>query len=291
MNIGLIGLGKMGQSIAHRLTEAGHQVIGYDAAPNTIEYKNVDSLAELAKKARVIWLMVPAGKPVDDVLTQLTPNLQAGDIIIDGGNSHFSDSIRRCEELKKLNIFFLDCGTSGGVHGKELGFSLMIGGDQTAFLAIEPLFKALAAKDGYGYFGPSGAGHYVKMVHNGVEYALLQAYAEGFDLLKNGTYKNLDLEKVCRVWNGGSIVRSWIVELARQVFEKDQNLTNISGQIGQMGTGKWTVEEAHTKGISVKVIEQALDIRTWSQLTGGNYATKVVAILRNKFGGHPVKQS
>lgn len=157
-------------------------------------------------------------------------------------------------------------------------------------MSAEPVFKALAADQGYAYFGPSGAGHYVKMVHNGVEYALLQAYAEGFQLLHEGAYKDIDLEKVCRVWNGGSIVRSWIVELARQVFEQDQNLTAIGGQIGENKTGQWTVDEARERGIPVKTLEQALAIRAWSRETGGNYATKVVAMLRNQFGGHSVKR-
>lgn len=295
MNVGLIGLGKMGQAIAHRLLKAGHQLVGYDSAPNVVNYitqlggQGVDSVATLAKQARVIWLMVPAGKPVDDVLAMLKSSLRAGDIIIDGGNSHFSDSVRRHNELQEVKVHFLDCGTSGGVHGKDLGFSLMIGGDQAAFLAAEPIFKALAADQGYAYLGPSGTGHYVKMVHNGVEYALLQAYAEGFQLLKEGAYKDLDLEKVCRVWNGGSIVRSWIVELARQVFEKDQSLMSIGGQIGENKTGQWTIDEARERMIPVKTLEQALAIRAWSREMGGNYATKVVAMLRNQFGGHPVK--
>lgn len=289
MNIGLVGLGKMGQAIAYRLLQAGHQVVGYDPAQSIGDYC-VDNLATLAQQARIIWLMVPAGQAVDDVLAQLRPYLKSGDIIIDGGNSNYQDSVRRYEELKKIQVSFLDCGTSGGVHGKELGFSLMIGGDKESYTKLEQIFKALAAPNGYAYFGPSGAGHYVKMVHNGVEYALLQAYAEGFDLLKNGSYKDLDLAQVCRVWNNGSIIRSWIVELARQVFEQDQEFKSISGQIGENQTGQWTVAEAALHGVSMRVVQQALDIRAWSRLTGGDYATKVVAMLRNKFGGHPVKQ-
>ncbi len=295
MNVGLIGLGKMGQAIAHRLLKAGHQVFGYDTAKDNVNYikqiggQGVDSLASLVGQARVIWLMVPAGKPVDDVIAELKPSLKSGDIIIDGGNSHFKDSVRRYDELKKINVHFLDCGTSGGVHGKDLGFSLMVGGDRGAFDQIEPLFKDLAARKGYAYFGQSGSGHYVKMVHNGVEYALLQAYAEGFHLLKEGAYKDLDLEKVCQVWNGGSIIRSWVVELAREVFEKDQELTSIGGQIGENKTGQWTVDEARERMIPVKTLAQALAIRAWSRETGGNYATKVVAMLRNQFGGHSVK--
>jgi 6-phosphogluconate dehydrogenase len=189
-----------------------------------------------------------------------------------------------------MSIHFIDCGTSGGIHGKDFGFSLMIGGDHTAFIAAEPIFKALAMDQGYAHLGPSGAGHYVKMVHNGIEYALLQAYAEGFHVLKNGSYDNFDLEKICSVWNSGSIVRSWIVELARQVFEKDQTFTNVSGHIFENKTGQWMIEEARERNIPVKTIMQSLDIRAWSRATGGNYATKIVAMLRQQFGGHPIKK-
>jgi 6-phosphogluconate dehydrogenase len=250
-------------------------------------------MAAVADRVRVIWIMVPAGKPVDDVLAALRSHLQAGDLIIDGGNSHFKDSIRRCSDVQKINVHFLDCGTSGGVHGKELGFALMVGGDRAAFAMAAPIFKALAVGGdcGYAYLGPSGAGHYVKMVHNGIEYALLQAYAEGFHLLKDGSYKDLNLEQVCQVWNGGSVVRSWIVELARQVFERDQALTSVGGQIGENKTGQWAVDEAHERCVPVKMIEDALAIRAWSRETGGNYATKVVAMLRHQFGGHAVKQT
>jgi 6-phosphogluconate dehydrogenase len=234
--------------------------------------------------------MVPAGDPVDAVIAELIEVAKPGDIIIDGGNSNFNDSIRLYNTLKLKQLNVIDCGTSGGVHGKDLGFSLMIGGDKDIFEKLEPIFKAISAPGGYEYMGPAGAGHYVKMVHNGIEYALLQAYAEGFDLLKNGKYKDLDLAKVSEVWNRGSIIRSWILNLAHNVFVQDQDLKNISGEIGENKTGQWTLDEAKKCGVSVDLIEKSLQIRAWSRQTGGNYGTKVVAMLRNQFGGHSFKR-
>jgi 6-phosphogluconate dehydrogenase len=292
MKVGVIGLGRMGSAIVYRLSKAGHTVVGFNHSPQALELaramgaQTVSSLQELARKVRIFWLMVPAGDPVDEVIKQLLPHLQKGDILVDGGNSHFSDSQRRYKMLKAQEICFLDCGTSGGLHGKEIGFSLMIGGDKEIFTAIEPLFKAIAAPHGYGYVGPSGAGHYVKMVHNGIEYALLQAYAEGFHVLKDGAYPDLNLEQIANIWNHGSIIRSWILHLAHEIFEVDQELAHISGKIAESGTGKWTVDEAHKQNIPVRLIEDALTIRAQSRETGGNYATKIVALLRNKFGGH-----
>jgi 6-phosphogluconate dehydrogenase len=216
--------------------------------------------------------------------------VQAEDIIIDGGNSKFSDSMRRAQELVKENIYFIDCGTSGGIHGSENGFCLMIGGDKTAYDRIEPLSKVIATPGGYAYCGPSGAGHYVKMIHNGIEYGILQAYAEGFHLLKDGAFKNehLNLEKIASVWNHGSVIRSWILELVQDIMKEDPTLEDIKGTVASTGMGLWTVEEAHQSKIPVPVIEESLNVRKWSEKTGGNYATKVVAMLRNKFGGHAV---
>lgn len=292
----MVGLGRMGSAVAWRLIKGGHEVFGFDQDKNSAalvkEYGVccMGTLPELVKHVHVIWMMVPAGKPVDDVIETLLLHATKNQIIIDGGNSYFADSIRRYTILQQKGISFLDCGTSGGVHGKELGFSLMIGGDQAAYKNAEVAFKAIAATGGYAYFGPAGAGHYIKMVHNGIEYALLQAYAEGFQLLKEGKYSDLDLEKICTVWNNGSIVRSWLVNLSQQVFQKDQKLEAVSGEIGENQTGKWMVAEAHERKVPVKVIEQALDVRAWSRQTGGNFATKVVALLRNVFGGHAVKK-
>ncbi|MBY0354009.1 decarboxylating 6-phosphogluconate dehydrogenase [Candidatus Babeliales bacterium] len=296
MNVGIIGLGRMGQGIADHLTKAGHSVVGFDPTPQAQEdalkigVTIAPSLEALARDVRIFWLMVPAGAPVDTTIEQLLPHLQAQDIIIDGGNSWFHDSIRRADMLAEKNIHFLDCGTSGGLAGRECGYSLMIGGSKEIFEKVERIFIAIAAPDGYALCGPVGAGHYVKMVHNGIEYSLLQAYAEGFHLLKSGHYKNLDLEQISNIWMHGSIIRSWILTLAHNVFEHDQNFANISGQIGENQTGRWTLDEAEKHGVPMQLLKDALDIRAWSRETGGNYATKVVAMLRNQFGGHALKE-
>ena len=294
MKIGLIGLGRMGNAIAYRLLKYGHEVWGFDSDEKNLKrasndgVKTVTKLEDLTNSVNIFWLMVPAGEIVDHVINDLVPNLKQGDIIIDGGNSNFKDSVRRYNSLKSQNIEFIDCGTSGGLHGRDIGFSLMIGGDKKVFDKLEPIFKAIAAPQGYAYMGSSGAGHYVKMIHNGIEYALLQSYAEGFHLLKDGKYKDLDLEKISDVWNHGSIIRSWILELAQNVFAQDQNLTEISGKIGENKTGRWTLDEAKEQNVPVDLIERSLEIRANSRQDGGNYATKVVAMLRNQFGGHAV---
>jgi 6-phosphogluconate dehydrogenase len=292
--VGVIGLGRMGEAVAYRLVKAGFEVVGYDPNPalkTQIEQEGIRfgaSLEAVACDVDVIWLMVPAGVVVDNVLTTIKAHAQPGTIIIDGGNSHFPDSQRRAKELAALGFSFIDCGTSGGVHGRELGFSLMVGGDKKTYDKLEPMLCALAAPDGYAYMGSSGAGHYVKMVHNGIEYALMQAYAEGFELLKEGSFKSeeLDLAAITGVWNNGSIIRSWLVELSHQIFVEDQKLSHISGRVQESGTGSWTVQEAHKAHVPVPLIEKALSIRKESRDNGGTYATKVVALMRNKFGGH-----
>lgn len=296
MDVGVIGLGRMGRIIAQRLRDFGHRVFGFDKNLNVVEIAKKDGifctsdLSELTTQTDVFWIMVPAGESVENVIKGLVKYVKKGSIIIDGGNSNYRDSIRRYQELKLKKIDFVDCGTSGGLHGQEYGFSLMIGGEKSVFDRLELILKAVAAPQGYGYMGPAGAGHYVKMVHNGIEYALLQAYAEGFHILKDGLYKNLNLEKISDVWNHGSVIRSWILELINEVFEQDQDLKDVSGQIGENLTGRWAFEEAKRIGVPVDLIERALEIRTWSRQTGGNYATKLVAMLRSKFGGHPVKK-
>jgi 6-phosphogluconate dehydrogenase len=290
----------MGEALAHRAVQAGHDVFGYDlnaencaiAAQSGV--KIVRSIQDFAhKNIHVFWLLVPQGKIVDTVIGQLESIVQAGDIIIDGGNSKFTDSMRRAQELALQDIFFIDCGTSGGVHGRENGFCLMVGGDKKAYEKIEPLLLSVATQGGCAYVGPSGTGHYVKMVHNGIEYGILQAYAEGFDLIKNGEFKSahLDLEKIAHLWNHGSVIRSWILELVEDIMKEDQDLDDISGNIASTGMGLWTVEHAHKSGIPVSVIEESLKVRQMSEKTGGNYGTKIVAMLRNKFGGHEVSPS
>lgn len=298
MNVGIIGLGRMGYAIAQRALQGGHAVTGYDpndAACQQAQSAGISSAAsleEIAKNNSVIWLMIPAGSLIDETIALLLKHVQAGTIIIDGGNSNYQDSMRRASMLKQKNISFLDCGTSGGLHGQEFGFSLMVGGEQNAYDTVLPLFTSIAAPGGVIRVGPSGTGHYVKMVHNGIEYGLLQAYAEGFQLMKEGTFKeqNLDLKAISNVWNNGAVIRSWILSLAHDVFERDQNFSTISGAIEESGTGRWTVQEAHKNKIPVPVIEKSLEVREWSRETGGNYATKIVALLRHAFGGHAVKK-
>lgn len=287
----------MGSAIAHRLIKAQHTVFGFDvqqsarAALKKMGGHPLDSIKELTGQATIFWIMVPAGKPVDDLLLELLQHLSSGAIIIDGGNSKFSDSVRRAQELDAHGIEFLDCGTSGGLQGREGGFSLMIGGNKAAYETVEPLLKAIAAPQAYALVGPHGAGHYVKMVHNGIEYALLQSYAEGFQLLRDGSYKKLDLEQISGVWQRAAIIRSFILDCTHEIFKQDQHLRKISGAVGQTGMGQWTVEEAQKNNIPVTVIKDAVEIREQSQKTGGNFATKLVALLRNKFGGHAVKNN
>ncbi len=297
MNVGVVGLGKMGFAIAYRLLNAGHQVIGVDPdkemrhKASEIGVDVVDDMKGLAEKTDVVWLMVPISQ-VDPIIAQVKPHLKAGNIIVDGGNSFYKDSQRRAQELSRDGIFFLDCGTSGGVQGGESGFCLMVGGDEASYTKIHSLFAAVAAPGGLGHIGPSGTGHYVKMVHNGIEYGMLQAYGEGFQLIKEGTFKKnaIDLEELSRIWQVSSIIRSFLLELTHRVMAQDQELHGISGELEEGGTGKWTVEQAHEENIPVPVIEAAVKVREWSRKTGGNYATKLVAMLRHEFGGHPVKK-
>lgn len=299
MNIALIGLGKMGSAIAQRLLAAGYSVYGYDPNHDSRKYAQalgvtlVERLESIAQQAQVIWLMVPAGPIVDNVIKTIEPFLTPDHIIVDGGNSHFPDSIRRHAQLLAREVSFIDCGTSGGVHGAAQGFCLMVGGDRIPIKRLEPYFHAIASKHGYAHVGPAGAGHYVKMVHNGIEYGLLQAYAEGFRILKEGSFKDvpLDLDQIALLWNDSSVIRSWILTLTHNVFKHDQTLTNVVGVINESGTGAWTQQEAYAHHIDVPVLDASLHVRKESRETGGNYATALVAMLRNQFGGHAVKRA
>lgn len=296
MKLGVIGLGRMGAAIAARALQGGYCVLGYD--PNAhaqleaqkLNIELFDNPADVAKSADVLWLMIPAGKPVDDILAQIDEYIQPDTIIIDGGNSKYTDSIRRATQLALRGIAYLDCGTSGGIHGGEQGFCLMVGGDYAAYEKVLPLLKVLAAPSGVGHVGPSGAGHYVKMIHNGIEYGMLQAYGEGFHLLRQGDYKDLDLHEIARIWNHGAVIRSWLLELSQDIFKYDQYLAGITGKIEEGGTGAWTVQNGHKNNVPLPVIEKSLEVRRESQKTGGNFATKVVAMLRNAFGGHAVER-
>lgn len=295
MNVGIVGLGKMGSAIAQRLVDAGYNVIGFDtdrqacqqAKENGVEI--VDKLADVAQKARVIWLSLPAGLVVDEVIEQLMIAMKEGDIIIDAGNNHYIDSQRRASLLALRKIFFLDCGLSGGLQARGKGFCLMIGGDAASYTKVEAIFAAVAAPGGVAHVGSSGAGHYVKMVHNAIEYGLLEAYAEGLHLLHAGSFaKELDLANIADLWNHGSLIRSWLLEIAHTVLEQDEELKKISGEVAQGGTAQWASEDAKKRGIALPVIDEAIKARKESQKSGGNYATKLIAMMRHIFGGHAI---
>lgn len=298
MKMGIVGLGRMGGAVAYRLVQAGYSVLGFDAseqARTAAGREGVElaaTLADVAKRADVIWLMLPEGAITSVAFNEILEHAKPESVIIDGGNSHFEDSIARAQQALAKHISFLDCGTSGGVRGKETGFCLMVGGSRQAYERAYPLLQAIAAPDGCAWVGPSGAGHYVKMVHNGIEYALLQAYAEGFHVIKQGSFalESIDLAELSRVWNVSSVIRSFILDLAHDIFKEDSEFSAVSGEIAENGTGLWTAQEADKHAIPIKTIKDALTIRAWSRETGGNYATKLVALLRNKFGGHDVKK-
>jgi 6-phosphogluconate dehydrogenase len=253
----------------------------------------VSDLKEVLAKLtapRIIWIMVPAGKPVDDTIESLLPGLSKGDVIIDGGNSNFHDSLRRAKELQQHGIEFIDAGTSGGIWGLEVGYCLMIGASEDAFKLCEPIFKTLAPDQGYAHVGPPGAGHYVKMIHNGVEYGMLQAYAEGYEVLHASTEFNLDLRQIAAVWNRGSVVRSWLNELAEQAFARDGDLSDLKGYVEDSGEGRWTVQEAIDLNVPAPIITLSLLARLRSRQSD-SFSAKVIAALRNEFGGHAVKHS
>jgi len=297
MELGMIGLGRMGANMAERLVLGGHRVISYDRSAEAIQ-RVVDkgaigsrSLADFVQQLtlpRAIWLMVPAGDPVDETIEQLLPHLSKGDIIIDGGNSNYKDSIRRAEKLKAQGIHFVDAGTSGGIWGLKVGYCMMVGGEKAVVGRLEPIFKTLAPKDGYAHVGPNGAGHFVKMVHNGIEYGMLQAYGEGFELLKASRF-DFDLGKIAHLWNQGSVVRSWLLELAESAFEKDPQLSSIRGYVEDSGEGRWTVLEAVERDVPAYVLTLSLFARFASRHED-SFSAKVIAALRNEFGGHAVKK-
>lgn len=297
MQIAMIGLGKMGGNMVRRLLKGGHRVVGWDRDALVVDglvkegMTGAASLADLVSKLdtpRVVWVMVPAGSPTDGTIQELSKRLAADDIVIDGGNSNFKDSVRHHTELEERKIRFLDAGTSGGVWGLEVGYCLMVGGDRSAYDHVLPALTTLAPKEGLGYFGAAGAGHYVKMVHNGVEYAMMQAYAEGFELLKECEYK-FDLKEVTHVWNHGSVIRSWLCELAERAFNRDPELSDLKAYVNDSGEGRWTVDEAVRLGVSMPTIALSLFARFASR-EENSFGLRVLAALRNEFGGHPVKK-
>ena len=292
MNIGIIGLGRMGSAIAHRLIQHKFNVWGYDPYIKKVEISGIhiaSTITMLAEQVQTVWLLIPAGQMVTDTITHLSDLLPKESTVIDAGNSHFSDALKHAEILQKKNIQFLDCGTSGGIHGKENGFCLMIGGNKDVYKKIETQLQAVAQENGYAHVGPTSTGHLVKMVHNGIEYGIMQAYAEGLSLLKTEIIQNhtLDLEKITGLWSHGSIIRSWLLELTNAALKKHgQSLEHLSGMVESNGMGQWTVDRAEQKKVSVDVIKIALQKRYESVKNGGDYASKLVALMRNEFGGH-----
>jgi len=299
MEIGFVGLGKMGMNMVERLRRDNHKIVAFDLEPeklrevSTFGADGVDSLKAMVarlKAPRGVWVMVPAGEPTETTINQLAELLEPDDTIIDGGNTNYHDDVRRAGELAKKKLHLVDAGTSGGIWGLKVGYCLMIGGEQEIFRRYEPIFKTLAPRDGYGYMGGSGAGHYVKMVHNGIEYGLMQAYAEGFEAMHKSEYR-LDLAKVASLWGQGSVVRSWLLELTADTLKRDPGLRHIKGFVVDSGEGRWMVQDAIDKEVAAPIITMSLFARFRSRAdkgAEGTFAEKLVAALRSQFGGHAV---
>ncbi|PFD29918.1 6-phosphogluconate dehydrogenase (decarboxylating) [Bacillus cereus] len=296
MRVGLIGLGKMGLNLGKNLIDHKHQVAAFDLNTSAVEEMKeygatgVSSLNELVQSLespRILWVMVPHAV-VDSVISEVTPLLSKGDILIEAGNSHYKESIRRYEQLKKDGIHFMDAGTSGGMEGARNGACYMIGGDQEAWEIVEPIFRDTAVENGYLYAGKAGSGHFLKMVHNGIEYGMMAAIGEGFEILEKSEF-DYDYEKVSRVWNNGSVIRSWLMELTENAFSKDAKLDEIKGVMHSSGEGKWTVETALDLQTATPVIAMSLLMR-YRSLDNDTFTGKVVAALRNEFGGHAVEK-
>lgn len=299
MQLGMIGLGKMGGNMTERLVRDGHEVVVFDRGPAKVQRyvslgatgsADMAALVARLESPRVVWIMLPAGKPVDDTIAVLARGMAKGDVIIDGGNSNFHDTMQRAEMLRQEGIEFVDSGTSGGIWGLENGYCLMIGGSEEAFRLCEPIFRSLAPENGYARMGPAGSGHYVKMIHNGIEYGMLQAYAEGYEILHASKDFDLDLHRIAGVWNHGSVVRSWINELAERAFEKDADLAALKDFVADSGEGRWTVQEAIDLDVPAPAITLALLARLRSR-QDDSFSAKVIAALRNEFGGHAVQKA
>lgn len=301
MELGLIGLGKMGFNMAERLRQGGHKVVGFDfnaeavgklTSAGSIGVQSLNDLVKNLKAPRAIWIMVPAGDPVDQTIGKLEPLMEKGDIFIDGGNSNYKDSQRRHAQLTAKGFHFVDVGTSGGIWGLKEGYSMMIGGDSDPVDHLRPIFEILApGKDkGWGHVGPSGAGHFVKMVHNGIEYGLMQAYAEGFSILKHKEPLHLDLTQIAEIWRYGSVVRSWLLDLTADALKKNPELQGLEAYVADSGEGRWTVFEAIDLNVSAPVITESL-IRRLRSREDNNFSDRMLSIMRNEFGGHAVKTS
>jgi 6-phosphogluconate dehydrogenase len=295
VRIGMVGLGRMGGNMTRRLLRGGHEVVAYARSEDSIRAAVEDgavgagSLQELVAKLespRAVWLMVPAGEITEGVIEELAGLLEPGDVIVDGGNSRYTDSTARAEMLRGRDIAFVDCGTSGGIWGLEEGYCLMIGAEPADFVRLEPLFKTLAPENGYAHVGPPGAGHFVKMVHNGVEYALMEAYGEGFEILKSSDF-DLDLVQVAEVWRHGSVVRSWLLDLVAAALNKDPDLKTVAGYVEDSGEGRWTLETAINHAVPAPTIALSL-FRRFASRQGESFSDKLLAALRREFGGHEV---
>lgn len=297
MDIGFIGLGKMGMNMVTRLTQGGHRVVAYDRTADLItqaESKgatgatSLEDLVSKLPKPRAVWVMVPSGDPTEDTIRNLSTILEKDDIVIDGGNTKFHDDVRRAVDLKKRSIHYVDAGTSGGIWGLQIGYCLMVGGEKGPVTHLAPIFTTLAPEDGWAHMGGHGSGHYVKMVHNGIEYSMMQGYAEGFELMSKSDY-NLDLAHIADLWMHGSVVRSWLLELAAGALKEDPKLKGLKGYVQDSGEGRWMLMDALDKDVPVPTLSTALFTRFRSR-QDESFAEKMLAALRNAFGGHSVKR-
>jgi 6-phosphogluconate dehydrogenase len=289
LKLGMVGLGRMGAGMTARLRQGGHEVVGYDHDPKVSEVATLDELVAGLPVPRVVWMMIPAGDPTEQSIETLSKLLAQGDVLVDGGNSHFRDSIRRAEMLAEDGIAFVDAGVSGGIWGLKEGFCLMVGGTAAAIATLKPAFDILAPPDGWAHVGPSGAGHFVKMVHNGIEYGMMQSYAEGFAILDaSKLFPTLDLHQVAEVWRRGSVVRSWLLDLAASALDKDPKLEQLKGFVQDSGEGRWTVAEAIEEDVPAPVIALSLFTRFASRQDDA-FANRLLAALRHEFGGHAVE--
>lgn len=299
MQLGIIGLGRMGMNMGLRLLRGRHRVTAYNRSSEKVKQiirkgakgaYTIEELVRQLKPPRVVWIMLPAGKPVEDTIISLKGLLKKGDIIVDGGNSFYRDDIRREKDLQNSGIHYMDAGVSGGIWGLKNGYCLMVGGEKKIFTRLEPLLKTLAPKDGYLYCGTAGAGHFVKMVHNGIEYGMMSAYGEGFEILKASPYGNeTDFAKVARLWNQGSVIRSWLLELAESAFKKDKRLSGLKAYVEDSGEGRWTIQQAIDTAVPAPVITASLYQRFRSR-SPNSFSDRLLAALRNEFGGHPVRK-
>ena len=300
MQMAMVGLGRMGGNMAERLRKGGHEIIGYDRDPTISQAGSLEELVGKLASPRTVWVMVPSGEPTEQTVKTLGELLSAGDLIVDGGNSNFRDSKRRAEELGSVGIAFVDAGTSGGIWGLAEGYCLMVGATPDAFSRIEPILSTLAPENGYAHVGPPGSGHFVKMIHNGIEYGLMQAYAEGFDILKNANIEalppehrfDLDIADIAEVWRRGSVVSSWLLDLTAMALTENPTLSEYSGFVQDSGEGRWTIQAAIEQAVPAEVLTAALYTRFRSRQEH-TFAEKILSAMRQKFGGHvePKSQS